>query len=286
VRKALLAAAVTSDSYGRAFGFERMMDTLGAIIGPISALFLLQLFAHHYRPVFLCTLAPGLVAAGLIGLCVREAKRMPVPHISFGQRLRVLSLPYRQFLCAAGLFGAGDFAHTLLILLATQKLAPALGLARAATVAVSLYLLHNIFYAGFCLLAGWLADRMRKNLLLALGYALAGVMAVAIFLLPASIWGFAVIFALGGIQVGIGETIEDAFCAELIAPAHHGLAFGVLSTVNGIGDFLSSIVVGLLWTACGTTVAFGYSAILFFAGAALMLRLPKSSDFPSASAKY
>jgi len=32
VRKALLAAAVTRETYGRAFGFERMMDTLGAII--------------------------------------------------------------------------------------------------------------------------------------------------------------------------------------------------------------------------------------------------------------
>ena len=42
VRKALLAGAVTKQTYGRAFGFERMMDTLGAIIGPASALFLLQ----------------------------------------------------------------------------------------------------------------------------------------------------------------------------------------------------------------------------------------------------
>ena len=30
VRKALLAAAVTNETYGRAFGFERMMDTVGA----------------------------------------------------------------------------------------------------------------------------------------------------------------------------------------------------------------------------------------------------------------
>src|SRR5256714_12748488 len=38
VRKALLAGAVTRDSYGRAFGFERVMDTLGAIIGAATAL--------------------------------------------------------------------------------------------------------------------------------------------------------------------------------------------------------------------------------------------------------
>jgi dipeptide/tripeptide permease len=45
------------------------------------------------------------------------------------------------------------------------------------------------------------------------------------------------------------------------------MAFGVLATVNGIGDFLSSIIVGALWTAAGTSVAFGYSAVLFSLGA-------------------
>jgi len=39
-----------------------------------------------------------------------------------------------------------------------------------------------------------------------------------------------------------------------------------------VGDFLSSIVVGALWTATGTSVAFGYSAALFSLGALLVLR--------------
>jgi hypothetical protein len=51
------------------------------------------------------------------------------------------------------------------------------------------------------------------------------------------------------------------------------MAFGVLATVNGLGDFLSSIVVGALWSAFGTTVAFGYSLVLFIAGTALVLRI-------------
>ena len=52
-----------------------------------------------------------------------------------------------------------------------------------------------------------------------------------------------------------------------------GMAFGVLATVNGIGDFVSSVVVGALWSALGTQVAFGYSALLFAAGAWLVWRL-------------
>jgi len=58
--------------------------------------------------------------------------------------------------------------------------------------------------------------------------------------------------------LAIEETLEDSFCAELVEPAHHGMAFGILATVNGIGDFLSSTVVGLLWSAVGQTAAFGY----------------------------
>ena len=42
IRKALLAGSVTRETYGRAFGFERMMDTLGAIAGPVTGFWLLQ----------------------------------------------------------------------------------------------------------------------------------------------------------------------------------------------------------------------------------------------------
>ena len=279
VRKALLAASVDRASYGRAFGLERMMDTLGAIVGPASALLILQASGHNYRVLFAVTLLPGLLAAIVIAFLVKERERASVPHISFGERLRMLPRAYRKFLVAVGLFGAGDFAHTLLILLATQKLAGQLGMGKAASIAVSLYILHNVFYAGFSFVAGWLADRMRKNLLLASGYALAGVMAMAIIFLPVSVPMFILIFVAGGVYVAIEETLEDSLFAELVDEAHHGMAFGVLATVNGVGDFLSSIIVGALWSAAGTTIAFTYSTVLFFGGALLVARLP-GRNFP------
>ena len=273
VRKALLAGAVTQETYGRAFGFERMMDTLGAIVGPATAFVLLGVFHHHYPSLFAVTLIPSLIAVGLIAFAVKEKERKPVAHVSFGEQLRMLPPSFRKFLVAVGLFGAGDFAHTLLILLATQKLTPELGAAKAASIAVGLYVLHNVFYAGFAFIAGWLADRFRKNLVLATGYALAAVMALAIIILPLTVWTLGAIFILGGVYVAIEETLEDSFCAELVGEEHHGMAFGTLATVNGVGDFLSSITVGALWTAFGTSVAFGYSAVLFAAGAVLVLRL-------------
>ena len=271
VRKALLAGSVTKETYGRAFGFERMMDTLGAIVGPATAFVLLAAFHHHYPSLFAATLIPSLIAAALIAFLVKEKERKPVPHISFGERLRMLPAPYRKFLVAVGLFGAGDFAHTLLILLATQKLTPMLGPVKAASAAVALYVAHNVFYAAFAFIAGWLADRLPKPPLLAGGYALAALMALAVMTLPLGLWTLALVFVAGGIYVAVEETLEDSLCAELVDEAQHGMAFGVLATVNGAGDFLSSVVVGTLWSTAGVTVAFGYSFLLFLAGAGLVL---------------
>jgi MFS family permease len=278
VRKALLAGSVTRETYGRAFGFERMMDTCGAIVGPATAFILLGALNHNFHKVFFLTLIPGLLAATVIIFLVKEKERKPVAHISFGERLRALPKNYRKFLVAVGFFGAGDFAHSMLILLAAQKLTPQFGAAKAASIAVGFYLLHNIFYAASAPFAGWLADKFKKQFVLAAGYALAAIMAVGIIILPANIFALGFVFLIGGTFNGIVETLEDSFCAELVSEKHHGMAFGVLATVNGVGDFLSSIIVGTLWTVFGTAIAFGYSAILFCVGALLVLKTPSRQN--------
>ena len=83
-------------------------------------------------------------------------------------------------------------------------------------------------------------------------------MVFGIMFSPANLGLMSLVFMLGGVQVAVEETLEDSFCAELVEPAKHGMAFFVLATVNGVGDFLSSAIVGLLWSTLGTTVAFGY----------------------------
>jgi MFS family permease len=204
---------------------------------------------------------------------VKEGERKPVKHLSFGERLRLLPAPYRKFLLAAGLFGAGGFAHSMLILLAARELTPRFGAANAAGIAVALYVVHNIFYAAFNYIGGWLGDRFSKKWLLAAGYCLGLAMAVCIIAAPGNLWSLSIIFVLGGISVALEETLEDSFCAELVEEKHRGMAFGVLATVNGLGDFLSSIIVGLLWTWAGTSAAFAYSAVLFAAGAWFVTRI-------------
>ena len=273
-RKALLAAAVPSSAYGRAFGLERLMDTLGAIVGPLTALWLLRVTNHNYRSVFLWTLVPGMIAVLSFWLLVRERPFEAKKKQTFVAGLRSLPTVFRRFLLAVGIFGSGDFSHTLFILYATRMLAPNHGMARAASLAVGLYTLHNVFYAGSAYISGWLSDNVpQRKLVLASGYVIAGITAILLTTEARRLWLLAIIFMLAGIYVGTDEALEDSLAAELIPKESHGMAFGTLAAVNAVGDFLSSLAVGFLWSTVSVKAAFSFSAGLFFLGAFLILRL-------------
>lgn len=273
-KKALLAADVPPGAYGRAFGLERLMDTLGAIVGPLTALWLLEVTNHSYRKVFFWTLLPGLVAVACFWLLVRERPLAARSQRSFLLGLKALPIPFRRLLVGVGIFGAGDFSHTLLILYASRMLAPAHGLARAASLAVGLYTLHNVFYAASAYLSGWLSDHVpSRKVVLAAGYALAGVTAILLSTGTHSLPLLAAMFILAGLYIGTEEALEDSLSAELVPQEQHGMAFGTLAAVNAVGDFISSLLVGSLWSAFNVQTAFTASAILFFAGALLILRL-------------
>ena len=273
-RKALLAADVPPEAYGRAFGLERLMDTLGAIAGPLTALWLLKVTNHNYRSVFLWTLIPGMIAVLSFWLLVRERPVEARPRKTFLIGLRDLPSSFRPFLLAVGIFGSGDFSHTLLILYATRMLTANHGLAAAASLAVGLYTLHNVFYAGSAYIGGWLSDHVpQRKFVLAGGYAIAGITAILLTTGAQHLWLLGIIFALAGVYIGTDEALEDSLAAELIPRESHGMAFGTLAAVNAVGDFLSSLVVGFLWSTVSVRAAFSFSAVLFFVGAFLVLRL-------------
>lgn len=264
-RKALLAEAVTPRTYGRAFGFERTMDTLGAVIAPLMALGLLHLGMSH-RSVLWLSVLPAFLAVAAILFLVRETPdRTPSPHTFFAS-LRGLPKQFARLLYGVGLFGAGDFAHSLIILYAVAALTPKFGAPRAATISVGLYALHNIVYAAISYPAGVLADKINKRLLLAVGYAMGAATALLLALNISSLVALAVVFILAGAYVGVEETLEDSLAAELLPDAVRGMGFGTMSLVNGVGDLISSICVGWLWAVFGAQVGFGFALVLMTTG--------------------
>ena len=270
-RDALLADCVAANQQGRAFGFERAMDTIGAVLGPLCASAFIATLG--IRGVLRWTIVPGLLAAIAFALLAPKEKHDPqrTPR-SFLASFSQLPKTYWPYLAGVFAHGIGDFAPTLLILRATQILTLSLGSGRAAAYSVALYTFHNLVNAGASYASGVLGDRMNKRALLAGGY-LVGAAAYAgfIFLQP-TIAILVLLFGLAGIHIGVAQSLEKSAASEILPAANRGSGFGVLATVNGVGDLVSSIAVGTLWSAVSATAGFAYAAIFVFAGAALIYR--------------
>jgi MFS family permease len=226
-----------------------------------------------YRYIFALTIIPGLLATCSFAFLVKERAQTGRQPGSLFRAIGDMPTPFKLFLVGVGIFGAGDFAHSLLILRAGYVLEPTMGSAQAGQLAVGLYLLHNVVYAGMSYPIGALADRMDKRLLLALGYSVAAVMGVGWLLLTPSLWHLGLLFALGGVYIAAEDALEGALAADMLPDNLRGTGYGVLATVNGLGDFASSIVVGALWQSVSPAAGFGYATILFIVGAVVMYRL-------------
>ena len=267
-RDAMLADAVPAEAVGRAFGFHRAMDTAGAVAGPLLATLLLA--AVPLRGLFYLSVIPGVLSALAFTVLVRgQGGKTAVEPQPFWRSLGALPPPFRQFLVAVFLFGVGDFARTLLILRATTLLAPSRG-AAAAGVAVVLYAGHNLLYAAACYPVGLFADRMNPRRLLVLGYVFGTATAVLAAFASPSILLLAVLFAVAGLTLAFEDTLEGALTAQLVPGEVRGTGYGALAATNGIGDLLSSSVVGLIWTAVSPQAAFGFAALLCLGGTVVL----------------
>jgi hypothetical protein len=71
--------------------------------------------------------------------------------------------------------------------------------------------------------------------------------AAALLTPGASMLKFVSVFLFSGVYMGVWETLESTAAAELLPKEQRGVGFGALATVNGIGDFISSALVGVLW---------------------------------------
>ena len=279
VRDALLSESVPAEARGRAFGFETTLDTLGAIIGPAIALSLVGVIA--LRRIFLIAFIPGAITVLIVLFVLKDVPRKPQPHIKLIASLRGLPGPFWRYLAAVGIFGFGNFAHTLLVLRAVALLTPHYGVVYAGKLAIGLYIFHNILYAGSAYPIGALSDRVSKKALLAIGYALFAVMCVGFLFVDGSIAGLAVLFALAGIYVAIVDSMQRAFAADLLPTDRRGTGYGALATVNSFGDLASSIVVGLLWTYVSPASGLYYAAALTFAGAVALWLAPRPNAIGS-----
>ena len=275
-RNALLADVVDRSAYGRAYGFERMMDNLGAILGPLLALALVATIG--VRTAIGLSLIPGLLAAAAIVYAIRHTPK-PESHEKVPLRIRVRPVLHGelgQLIAAIAAFEFGNVAATLLILRATDLLRPHHGSTRATTLAIALYALYNATATASSLPAGRTADRLGGRgpiVVLAGGVALFGLAYTGFALTNASLLTLALPFAAAGLAIGAVETAEHSAVAALAPINLRGSAFGLLAAIQAAGNLAASAIAGVIWTAVSPTAAFIYLAawmLLALAGLVLL----------------
>ena len=267
-RDALLVDSTKPAYYGRVFGFHRGMDTLGAIVGPALAFLLIK--SIPLRSIFLVALIPSILSFLTIAFFVKERGKPNNEQTRFIGSIKLLPPRFRFFLVAVGVFGLGNFADSMLILRATQLLTPVKGAVVAGSLAVLLYTLHNVFYAAFSFPIGALSDKIGKKVLLSLGYLLTGIASLGFILNTTNLIYLGFFFLLAGIAIAITDALERTVAADLLPEQLRGTGYGVLATVNGIGDFGSSTITGFLWSAISPLAGFGYGAVMTIFGAILL----------------
>lgn len=259
-RDALVADLAPEGRRGAAFGLRQSLDTLGAFIGPLAAIWLMWFFSNDFRSVFWVAVIPAFLALGLILFAVKEPPRpegmRPVRNPLAQAELRLLGGTYWAVVAVATVFTLARFSEAFLILRAQQD---GLSLMLVPLVLVGM----NAVYALSAWPAGVLSDSMSRPLLLMAGLAVLMAADLTLALAPGFL-GLGVGVLLWGLHMGLTQGLLSALVAEAVPPELRGTAFGMFNLVTGGALLLASVIAGALWQVYGAQAT-------FLAGAAFAL---------------
>ncbi len=255
-RDAMVADIAPPHLRGAAFGLRQSLDTVGAFLGPLSAVGLMLLTANDFRAVFWVAVIPGLAAVTLLVFGLRnpahhqtEKRTNPIRR----ENLRRLGAAYWWVVCIGATFTLARFSEAFLVLRAQQSGVP---VALVPLVMVAMNLIYSLSAYPF----GKLSDHMSHSKLLALGLVV--LVAADMVMASSNRWG--VILAgvsLWGVHMGITQGLFATMVADTAPADLRGTAFGFFNLVSGIAMLLASAVAGLLWDRLGASAT-------FYAGAA------------------
>jgi MFS family permease len=278
-RDALLADSVTPEMRGRAYGWHRAMDTMGAVLGPLLSLVLLVLLTgdagmQHipkkiFQELFLLAFIPGIIGSFIV-LAVREHRRPPKqatapPSIRFS----ALPAPFRGYLVAWGIFALANSSDVFLFLRAKD-------LQFAPGIIILLYVLYNFVYAGTSPSLGQLSDRLGRKVVL-IGGLLVFALVYLGFAFATAQWHLWVLFAIYGLYTAATDGVGKALAVDLVPAEIRASGIGLLGTVTGVATLLASSVAGVLWSVGGHLhlgmYTFCYGALGAILGAVLLARI-------------
>jgi MFS family permease len=268
-RDAIVADSTPEEFRGRAFGFHRALDNLGAAIGPILATVLLIALKDNLRLIFFLASIPALLSLFAL-IFVRERKperKEGAPPVKL--TLRPFDHRFKLFLLIVIIFTLGNSSDAFLLL-------------RAKDIGISLSLIPMLWFALdmtrtlFSMPAGIISDRVGRRYVIVLGWFIYALtyFGFAFSSQPIHIW---LLFIFYGFYYSLTEGTERAFIADLVPSELRATAYGIYRFAIGVGAFPASVIFGAIWHWAGHITAFSFGAGLAFLASILLLALIKES---------
>lgn len=251
-RDAMITASSDPAILGRSFGVHRMLDTIGAAVGPLLAFLILLLIPTGYSTVFVLSAACALLGVTVLGVLVPNQIRRPGVASTATPPFRWRNLADRRLrtvLIVAGIFGlctVGD-GFIYLVLQANADF--------AAVWFPLLYVGTNAVFLVLAIPLGRLADRYGRARIFVLGHA-ALLVAYLCALAPiAGVLQTLVCLVLLGSFYAATDGVLAALAAGASPPGGTASGLAAAQTVVALARFLASTIFGVLWFAFGPVAA-------------------------------
>jgi MFS family permease len=269
-RDAMLADATPQAMHGRAFGFHRAMDHLGAAIGPLLAFVFLYYWPTELRLLFFLTLIPSLFVMFLLFFGLRETPSASTDRSPVRLSLRPFGGNFRLYLLALLLFTLGNSSDLFLVLRSHELGVPVAYLLLMSSVFHVLKSIGNV-------LCGRLSDRFGPKPLILLGWLLYAAIYLA-FAQATSAWEAWVFFLAYALYYALTEPAEKVLVTRLAGAERKGLAFGWYHCILGVAALPASVAFGWLYQTWGALLAFSTGAGLALLAmlTLLLVRVPGS----------
>lgn len=274
-RDALIADVTPEQHRGRAFGFNKAMDKIGAVAGLLLAAWILSIMQSGqgtlthagYQALVLLSVIPGLAAVLILAVGVRE----PPSADSKPSKKDLLSWHsldnrFKAFLGVVVLFTLGNSSDAFLML-------------RAQTVGLStteIFLLvaaFNLVVSASSLPGGILSDLLGRRRLIVSGWLIYALIYFG-FGVAATAWHVGALYVLYGLYYGAFQGAASALVADLVPPERWGTAYGLFNGAIGVTVFPASVIAGLLWQWFSPAVPFFFGGALACLSSLLLLLIP------------
>ncbi len=276
-RDALIADYTPDALRGRAFGLHRAMDSLGAVLGPLAALYFLARIGQGdqtaqlaaYRSIFLWAFLPAALGVVLLFLVKEKpfSPRFKRPQFGWG----TFNRDFKVFVLVNLVFALGNSSDAFLIVRAKELFAST---GNAMVTVILAYILYNLTYSLGSYPAGLLADRFGPRRVFLAGLLLFAAVYVgfAFNRSAALVWP---LFAVYGFYTAFTDGVGKAYASKLVREDLRATGMGVYHMSVGLATFVASTAAGLLWQAFGPAAAFLYGAGMALLAAGLFVALVK-----------